>query len=32
MNKRLTKPYERNVRLDNPCGLIGVPPDPTFLF
>lgn len=27
MNKKLTKPYAKNVRLDRPCGLIGVPPD-----
>lgn len=27
MEKRLNKPHERNVRLDNPTGLIGVPPD-----
>ena len=26
-NKRLTKPYEKNVRLDSPLGLLGVPPD-----
>lgn len=29
MHKRLTKPYERNVRLEAPTGLIGVPPDST---
>ena len=29
MNKRLNKPYEKNVRLDEPCGLLGVPPDST---
>ena len=29
MNKRLNKPYEKNIRLDEPCGLIGVPPDVT---
>ena len=27
MNKRLTKPYEKNVRLSTPTGLIGVPPE-----
>ena len=27
MNKRLTKPHEKNVRLETPTGLIGVPPD-----
>lgn len=27
MNKRLTKPYEKNVRLSSPLGLLGVPPD-----
>ena len=27
MTKKLTKPYAKNVRLDKPCGLIGVPPD-----
>lgn len=27
MNKRLTKPHEKNVRLDSPLGLLGVPPD-----
>lgn len=27
MNKRLTKPYEKNIRLDEPCGLLGVPPE-----
>lgn len=27
MNKRLTKPFEKNVRLDAPLGLLGVPPD-----
>lgn len=27
MNKRLYKPHEKNVRLDEPCGLLGVPPD-----
>ena len=27
MNKNLTKPHSVNVRLDRPCGLIGVPPD-----
>lgn len=31
MNRRLTKPYEKNVRLDKPCGLIGVPPDAPYL-
>ena len=29
MNKRLTKPAERNERLNSPTGLIGVPPDYT---
>lgn len=29
MNKRLYKPHEKNVRLDEPCGLLGVPPDAT---
>lgn len=29
MEKKLNKPYSRNVRLDKPCGLIGVPPDTT---
>lgn len=27
MNKRLTKPHEKNERLDSPEGLLGVPPD-----
>lgn len=27
MNKRLTKPHEKNVRLNSPLGLLGVPPD-----
>lgn len=27
MEKKLNKPYSRNVRLDKPCGLLGVPPD-----
>lgn len=27
MNKRLTKPYDRNERLNAPLGLLGVPPD-----
>ena len=27
MNKRLTKPHEKNERLERPCGLLGVPPD-----
>lgn len=27
MNKQLTKPHEKNVRLEQPAGLIGVPPD-----
>ena len=27
MNKRLTKPYEKNVRLSTPTGLLGVPPE-----
>lgn len=27
MYKKLTKAYAKNVRLDKPCGLIGVPPD-----
>lgn len=25
--KKLTKPHLKNVRLEKPCGLIGVPPD-----
>lgn len=29
MNKRLTKPHEKNERLESPLGLLGVPPDPT---
>ena len=29
MNKKLYKPHEKNVRLDEPCGLLGVPPDIT---
>lgn len=33
MEKKLNKPYSRNLRLDEPCGLIGTPPDcvPNFL-
>ena len=27
MNKRLTKPHEKNIRLDAPLGLLGVPPE-----
>lgn len=27
MEKKLNKPYSRNVRLDKPNGLLGVPPD-----
>lgn len=27
MNKKLTKPHEKNIRLEAPTGLIGVPPD-----
>lgn len=27
MYKKLKKAYAKNVRLDKPCGLIGVPPD-----
>lgn len=27
MNKRLTKPREKNERLESPFGLLGVPPD-----
>lgn len=27
MNKSLTKPYEKNVRLSTPTGLLGVPPE-----
>jgi hypothetical protein len=27
MNKKFTKPYAKNARLDIPHGLIGVPPD-----
>lgn len=27
MNKRLTKPHEKNERLNSPLGLLGVPPD-----
>lgn len=27
MNKRLTKPHEKNERLERPSGLLGVPPD-----
>lgn len=27
MNQRLTKPFTKNVRLDSPLGLLGVPPD-----
>lgn len=31
MNRQaeLTKPYKRNIRLDSPLGLLGVPPDQT---
>lgn len=29
MNKELTKPHEKNERLERPCGRLGVPPDPT---
>ena len=29
MDKRLTKPYEKNVRLSTPTGLVGVPPEAT---
>ena len=31
MEKKLNKPYSRNIRLDKPCGLIGVPPDAPFI-
>ncbi len=31
MCKRLTKPFEKNVRLDAPLGLLGVPPDAAML-
>ena len=31
MEKQLNKPYSRNVRLDKPCGLLGVPPDAPFI-
>lgn len=31
MNKRLTKPYEKNVRLATPTGLVGVPPEAAML-
>lgn len=27
MNRRLTKPFTKNVRIDSPLGLLGVPPD-----
>lgn len=27
MNRSLTKPFIKNVRLDSPLGLLGVPPD-----
>ena len=27
MNRKLTKPFRKNVRLDSPLGLLGVPPD-----
>lgn len=27
MTKRLTKPYEKKVRLSTPTGLLGVPPE-----
>ena len=27
MNRRLTKPFVKNIRLDSPLGLLGVPPD-----
>jgi hypothetical protein len=27
--KKLTKPHMKNVRLEKPCGLIGVPPGVT---
>lgn len=27
VNKRLTKPHQKNIRLDSPLGLLGVPPD-----
>ncbi len=27
MYKRLTKPHEKNERLERPSGLLGVPPD-----
>ena len=30
MNKKLTKPYAKNIRLDAPLGLLGVPPDFNF--
>ena len=29
MNKRLTKQHTKNIRLDAPLGLLGVPPDAT---
>ena len=31
MEKKLNKPYSRNIRLDKPYGLIGVPPDAPFI-
>lgn len=31
MEKKLNKPYARNVRLDEPCGLLGTPPDAPFM-
>lgn len=27
MNKKLTKAHKKNIRLDSPLGLLGVPPD-----
>lgn len=27
MARKLTKPHTRNIRLDSPLGLLGVPPD-----
>ena len=28
MEKKLNKPHDKNVRLENPHGRLGVPPDP----
>lgn len=31
MNKKLNKPFVKNIRLDSPLGLLGVPPDAPFM-